>query len=316
MVISAAAGTFNIIHKGHENLIAAAFEHGDVVRIGITSDSMALSGRSKALPLHLRMKALEDHLKRYDKPWKIAVINDMYGPRDMMDSVDVLVVSEETAGNGKRLNDERKSRGLKPMEIVVVPTVTASDGSKISATGVLDGKYGKSGRSDVLDVAVGSLNHVKIEAARTVLEKVYGDVRITPVDVRSGVPEQPFEEETRQGAINRARAALGKHEMAVGIEAGVFETVDGLYDFQYCAIIDRKGKLTIGTGMGFRYPDAIADLVREGKTVGDAVHEVYGNPDIGKKQGAIGLLSKGLIDRKTLTEQSVTAAMIPRIWDE
>ena len=51
-------------------------------------------------------------------------------------------------------------------------------------------------------------------------------------------------------------------------------------------------------------------------TVGDAVHEVYGNTDIGKKQGAVGLLSKGLIDRKTLTEQSVIAAMIPRLWDE
>ena len=51
-------------------------------------------------------------------------------------------------------------------------------------------------------------------------------------------------------------------------------------------------------------------------TVGDAVKEIYGNTEIGKKQGAIGLLSKGLIDRKTLTEQSVTAAMIPRLWDE
>ena len=44
--------------------------------------------------------------------------------------------------------------------------------------------------------------------------------------------------------------------------------------------------------------------------------KVYGENDIGKNQGAIGFLSKGILDRKSLTEQSVLAAMIPRIWDK
>jgi non-canonical (house-cleaning) NTP pyrophosphatase len=43
------------------------------------------------------------------------------------------------------------------------------------------------------------------------------------------------------------------------------------------------------------------------------MQKIYGIPEIGKKQGAIGLLSKGLIDRKTLTEQSVISALIPRM---
>ena len=50
-------------------------------------------------------------------------------------------------------------------------------------------------------------------------------------------------------------------------------------------------------------------------TVGDAVRRLYGNNGIGKRQGAVGMLSKGLLDRLGLTEQSVTAAMIPRIWE-
>ena len=104
--------------------------------------------------------------------------------------------------------------------------------------------------------------------------------------------------------------------MAVGIEAGVFEMLDGLYDIQHCTIISKDGKATYGQGMGFRYPDDVAELVRNGLSVGEAMKEIYGSTEIGKKQGAIGLLSKGLIDRKTLTEQSVTAAMIPRIWDD
>ena len=167
-----------------------------------------------------------------------------------------------------------------------------------------------------MDIAVGSANQVKVSAVRSVMERVYGEVRITAVDVPSGVPPQPFEGQTHEGSRNRALAALGDHDMAVGIEAGVFEMLDGLYDIQHCTIVSRDGRETYGHGSGFRYPDAIAALVRDGMTVGDAVHEVYGDTDIGKKQGAVGLLSKGLIDRKTLTEQSVTAAMIPRIWDE
>ena len=201
------------------------------------------------------------------------------------------------------------------MELSVVPLVMSGD-SKISSSAILRGEYGRSGRRDVMDIAVGSGNRVKVAAVRTVMERVYGDVRITAVDVPSGVPDQPFGEQTHRGSENRARAALGDHDMAVGIEAGVFEMLDGLYDIQHCTIISRDGKATYGHGSGFRYPDRIAELVRGGMTVGDAVHEVYGNTDIGKKQGAVGLLSKGLIDRKTLTEQSVIAAMIPRIWDE
>ncbi|MFA7186176.1 MAG: inosine/xanthosine triphosphatase, partial [Victivallales bacterium] len=181
--------------------------------------------------------------------------------------------------------------------------------------GILEGRYGKDGDADVPDISVGSLNPVKTEAVRAVMEKIYGNVRITSVDVESGVPEQPFEKDVRQGAVNRAKSALGNHEMSVGIEAGVFELEDGLYDIQYCAVFDNKGMLTIGMGSGFRYPDDISASVREGKTVSDAIRDLYGREDIGKKGGAIGLLTDGLLNRKELTEQSIMAAMVPRISD-
>ncbi len=313
--MTAVAGTFNVVHDGHRALISKAFELGDRVLVGITSDEMASGGRKDIVPLYLRRKALEEYLYTFGKPYEVKVIDDIYGP-DVMDEVDVLVVSTETLGNAKIVDERRRSRGAGPLDIVVVPLVNASDGEKISAGSILNGIYGRDGRADVPDVVVGSLNHVKVEAVRTVMERVFGSVRITAVDAPSGVPEQPFEDETRTGAINRAKGALGNHELSVGIEAGVFEMPDGLYDIQYCAIVDRKGFITIGMGMGFRYPDLVAEAVRKGDTAGEAVRRIYGDSDVGRRQGAIGLLSKGLIDRKSLTEQSVTAAMVPRIWDE
>lgn len=311
----AVAGTFDVLHDGHRALINRAFEIGGHVSVGITSDRMASQKRENPIPLSIRMSALEKFLSGMKGNWEIFVIDDIYGPKENMDSVDVLVVSEETLPNGKKLNEERKSRGVPPLEFSVVPLVMASDGSKISSKGILEGRYGKDGDADVPDISVGSLNPVKTEAVRAVMEKIYGNVRITSVDVESGVPEQPFEKDVRQGAVNRAKSALGNHEMSVGIEAGVFELEDGLYDIQYCAVFDNKGMLTIGMGSGFRYPDDISVSVREGKTVSDAIRDLYGREDIGKKGGAIGLLTDWLLNRKELTEQSIMAAMVPRISD-
>ncbi|AMK13934.1 inosine/xanthosine triphosphatase [methanogenic archaeon mixed culture ISO4-G1] len=314
-MIAAVAGTFNILHDGHKALLRRAFELGDEVRIGITSDRMAADGRDTFTPMEVRRKELESFVKGMGR-YAIFEIDDIYGPAAMMDDVDVLVVSEETLSNGTKVNEERARRGLKPLELSVVDLRMAYDGTKISASSILKGCYGRSGHRDVPDIAVGSTNPVKVAAVRSVMERIYGEVRITAEDVPSGVPPQPFEEQTHQGSENRARAALKDHDMAVGIEAGVFRMLDGLYDIQHCTIISKDGKVTYGHGSGFRYPDPISKLVLEGMTVGDAVKEVYGNTEIGKKQGAIGLLSKGLLDRKSLTEQSVMAAMVPRLWDE
>jgi inosine/xanthosine triphosphatase len=315
MTTAAVAGTFNILHEGHKALIRRAFEIADQVVIGITSDRMASGGRDKHVPMVIRRRELESFVSTLGSA-RIFEIDDMYGPDEIMDGVDFLVVSEETLDNGRKVNDRRRSRGLKPMELSVVPLVMSDRGEKISASSILDGRYGRQGKSTVMDIAVGSTNMVKVSAVRAVMERVYGDVRVTARDVDSGVPPQPFGEQTHQGSLNRARAAIEGHEMAVGIEAGVFEMLDGLYDIQHCTIIDKEGRETYGQGSGFRYPDAVAELVRSGMTVGNSMREIYGDTDIGKKQGAVGLLSKGLIDREKLTEQAVIAAMIPRLWDD
>lgn len=145
--------------------------------------------------------------------------------------------------------------------------------------------------------------------------RIYGSVSVQGLDVESGVPEQPFESAVREGAVHRANNALGDADLGVGIEAGVFERIDGLFDIQYCAIIDRDGRLTVGMGQGFQYPPRIASLVRGGLTVGEAMDRAFGESDIGRKQGAIGFLTNGLLDRKTLTEGAVMAAMVPRLTD-
>lgn len=170
-------------------------------------------------------------------------------------------------------------------------------------------------------VAVGSLNPVKVEAVRRVMVKIYGEsrVEVEGFKVSSGVPVQPLGEETVRGAVNRAKEALkaGKADLGVGIEAGLFPvkgTLTGYMDFQWCAIIDRDGKLTLGCGPGFEMPPPVVEGVLKGEgEVGSLLERMFNVERIGETIGAIGLLSRGILDRTRLTEQAVLMAMIPRI---
>ncbi|MCQ2086168.1 MAG: inosine/xanthosine triphosphatase [archaeon] len=308
----AVAGTFNALHVGHKTIIDRALSFGGEVFIGITSDDMARCSRGFVNPYHIRYKSVKDYVESKGKECFLFEINDVYGPSNIMRDVDILVVSEETFENGKKVIG--RFSAIKKIELSVVKMVSKTDGSKISSTDVMNGVCSRSGNMEAMDIAVGSLNFVKIEAVREVMERIYGDVRIFAVSVDSGVPEQPFEEETERGAKNRAKACIGNHTLGVGIEAGVFDRYGFLYDIQHCAVVDKDGGITTGLGPGFRYPNEISELVKRGMTVSEAVERIYGKENVGQTCGAVGVLSKGVIDRKELTKQSVIAAMIPRLW--
>ena len=87
-------------------------------------------------------------------------------------------------------------------------------------------------------VMVGTKNQGKIDALTSTLKRWrYGeDAEVRGVKVQSGVREQPYGiEETKDGAMNRAKRAFDSCENAifgVGLESGVLESKDGnLYDF-------------------------------------------------------------------------------------
>ncbi|MBS7248746.1 MAG: inosine/xanthosine triphosphatase [Candidatus Jordarchaeales archaeon] len=172
----------------------------------------------------------------------------------------------------------------------------------------------------MLVVAVGSENPVKVDAVKRVMHKLMGSIKVIPVKVDPGIPKQPIGiEQTLEGAINRAKNALNQTNanLGVGIEAGLISvpsTKTGYMDFQYCAIIDREGWLTVGCGPGFEYPPQVITRVLEEKLeVGEAMSRMTGIENLGRKQGAIGYLTHGIMNRRRLTEISVLMAMIPRI---
>ncbi|MDH4123773.1 MAG: inosine/xanthosine triphosphatase [Thermoplasmata archaeon] len=316
---AAIGGTFNILHRGHRTIFEKGAEVADELVVGLVSDKMAHSTRKSVRSYLERKRDLEKYLNSIKRPYQIIEIDDSYGTADSMDDLTHIIVSESSQKNAQKINKERAKRDLQPLIIEVVPSVIGEDFVPISSSRIIKGEIDKEGRLlGPLRIRVGSANEVKIAAVEKVLRPLYGLIEIKGVDVPSGVPEQPKSEEVLQGAINRAKAAIGDAHLGIGIEAGLFwhDTIQSYFDVQFCAVVDSAGRVTVGHGPGFCYPPAVIDQIREGKSVNDAMQYLTGIKSIGRKTGSVGYLSKELINRTTLTEMAVITAFIPRMRPE
>ena len=149
-------------------------------------------------------------------------------------------------------------------------------------------------------------------------EQVFkGDILLKGIAVPSGVAEQPMtDQETYQGALNRAKVALERMPDAaytIGLEGGIEDSPNGMMSFAWAVILTTSGKVGKGRTASFFLPTKVAALVRQGKELGEADDLVFGETGSKQKMGAIGLLTKGLIDRTRLYQDAVVIALIPFI---
>ncbi|MBN2046869.1 MAG: inosine/xanthosine triphosphatase [Anaerolineaceae bacterium] len=169
-------------------------------------------------------------------------------------------------------------------------------------------------------VIVASLNPVKIAAARHAFIQCFGEeMDVTGCSVDSGVNDQPMSnEETLQGALTRMNGARAQHPDAdfwVGIEGGIHDEYGGMSSFAWVTIRsgNRIGKGRSGT---FFVPPPVAQLVREGKELGEADDIVFNRSNSKQENGAVGILTNNLIDRTQLYEHAILLAMIPFLQPE
>ncbi|HYD52803.1 MAG TPA: inosine/xanthosine triphosphatase [Gemmatimonadaceae bacterium] len=162
-------------------------------------------------------------------------------------------------------------------------------------------------------VAVGSMNPVKLAAARAVIGPLAPAAEFRGIDVPSGVRAQPWgDQETRRGALNRARAAREAldADFGVGFEGGVTETADGeLRTCAWAAVIDAAGITSIGGSLALPLPSAVSELVADGMELGDAMDRLLRQRGTKQGAGAVGVLTAGLIDRQRAYEPMLVYAL-------
>ena len=172
-------------------------------------------------------------------------------------------------------------------------------------------------------VAVGSSNAVKIKAVRNTLRCLSIKASVKSVKVSSDVPPQPIGQNSIiKGAVSRAKRALrsGNFDLGIGIEAGLMKVAhvqSRFLDVEWCAIVDKRGAVTLGHSSGFEYPRMVIEVVmKEKKEIAEVMERFTGIKNIGRRMGAIGYLSRGKLNRVKFTEQAVFMAMLPRIRKE
>lgn len=130
----ALGGTFDVLHRGHKELIRAAFSLSKDVIIGLTSDSFAEKMKKRKVnSFARRKKAIEDFLQDSGFHAEMVELNDEWGPVATDPQVRWLVVSEETYPKALKANALREKNKLEPVCFAVIPLVKVSEG-KISAS--------------------------------------------------------------------------------------------------------------------------------------------------------------------------------------
>ncbi len=163
-------------------------------------------------------------------------------------------------------------------------------------------------------IAIGSTNPVKRRAAENVLAPLYEAASFLTCEVASGVPAQPWGDlETRTGAINRAQAALATEnaDLGIGFEGGVVENEIGLFTCSWAAIVDKAGHLGVGGNSGLQLPEAVSAVLRQGGELGTAMDALVGAHNTHQREGAIGILTGGLVDRQAAFEFLLRLALAP-----
>ena len=166
---------------------------------------------------------------------------------------------------------------------------------------------------------VGSTNKAKVAAVNDTLKDYphLADAEVAGAKTDSGISDQPLSlDETIMGAMNRARSAFTDCEYSVGIESGlmaVAQAKSGYLDVCVAVIYDgSEFHLGISSAWEFKDTSIITSMIKEGLDMSQAIQRagMTSNENIGSEEGAIGIVTKGRVDRKAYTKQALQMALI------
>ncbi len=161
---------------------------------------------------------------------------------------------------------------------------------------------------------VASTNPVKINAVKQVVSQKFPQALVKSLEVASGVAAQPMsDQETRQGALNRARAIkklawqkkliqANEQSLFIGLEGGVFHpdfvnNPEELWSTVWAVALDQDDQSYWSNGARFPLPLFISQMLLSGQEMGPALGAYLADPDLKTKAGAIGFLTADFTNR-------------------
>ena len=182
--LAVCGGTFDHFHAGHKSLLRLAFSLGKRVTIGITSDEYIKNLKKKTQDPELietveeRWRSVLDFVKEEKALSKaqLVEIDDLFGPTLSGNlPIDIIVVSEESKKGANLINQKRRELGLVPLEVIIMPLVTAEDEKIISSERIRGGEISREGKLYIKDEWFN--RDIKlIESLRKNFQKPFGEL--------------------------------------------------------------------------------------------------------------------------------------------
>lgn len=180
-----------------------------------------------------------------------------------------------------------------------------------------------------LRIAVGSVRPAKLLAVRSACARIsavdpgWDRAKILAREVETGAPAMPLTDaQLMRGARDRAHAVrklldadgLAAH-LYVGLEGGFHTvTLDGVRHtfLQGWAYATDGARGHFGIGPSVTVPETVVRQVVAGRReLGEVIDEMTGEQDVRSRQGAWGVISRGLLPRAQSFEAALVAALAP-----
>ncbi len=309
-------GTFSVLHRGHKALLGEAIKTGERVIIGLTSDEYA--EKNKVYPpvkYSIRYRNLSGYMARRTDDFEIHPIDDRNGNAPFGEDYHYLIVSPETYRRGLKINEMRAKAGLPQIKILKVNYVLAEDLFPISSSRIIKGEISRSGRRIVpVKISISTHNEAKVFVLQAYVKSFMKNFTVTRNEDYTLPTEQPIGDDTLRLAIRRSMDALKDNDYGAGVESGLmYSSVNGRYmDVHYCSIIDRDGRITIGSSSGFEVNEEVIDLVKRDRTFYQAYSSIIDTDGINERDGVIGRISGGRLRREDLILESIRNAFLKR----
>ncbi|MCW1309262.1 MAG: pantetheine-phosphate adenylyltransferase [Candidatus Nanoarchaeia archaeon] len=147
----AVGGTWDRLHKGHDVILKKTFEIGENIYIGVVASEELLKQKElKEIiePYEKRVDNLLEYIRKLNpnKKFKIIPLYDKYSITTSDPELEALVVSQLTLESGKEINEIRKKRGLKELDLIVVDMVLAEDNGLLCSTRIRKNEIDREGK--------------------------------------------------------------------------------------------------------------------------------------------------------------------------
>lgn len=163
-------------------------------------------------------------------------------------------------------------------------------------------------------VIIASENPVKVTVAMRAFATVFADETFEFVALasESGVSEQPFNNETLEGALNRLDYVKKHYPEAdywISQEGGIYTDGNDMYTKAWIVICNKAGHTTKSSTAEFRLPSKIVQDINNGYELGEATDRFFNGQNSKHGLATIGHLTNGLINREDLYLQPAIIAL-------